>query len=81
MDGAIYVLSRRVQGDSGEPLMQNVTVFAESATEARALVQAEFLRLRQGSNAPERAYQPTPAFSVEKIALDAHKLITSGVTA
>jgi hypothetical protein len=80
MNGAIYVLSRKVSGDNGESFMQNVTVFADSPTEARALVNTEFARLRKSSQSSERAYQPTPAWNVEKIALDAHKLITAGLT-
>ena len=31
MQGAIYILSRKVIGDRGESYMQNVTVFASSA--------------------------------------------------
>jgi hypothetical protein len=80
MNGAIYVLSRNVSGDNGESLMQNVTVFADSPSQARALVDQQFALLRKGSQSPERAYQPTPAWKVEKIALDTHKLITAGLT-
>lgn len=80
MDGAMYMLSRQINGDAGETLMQNVAVFATSPTQARTLVEEQFARLRRTSRSPERAYQSTPAFSVEKIALDQHKVITAGVT-
>jgi len=80
MEGAIYMLSRSVNGDSGEKMMQNVAVFATSADEARAIVSDQFARLRRVSRSPERAYQPGPAFKVEKISLDRPKLITSGIT-
>lgn len=80
MDGAMYMLSRQIKGDAGETFMQNVAVFAGSPTQARTLVEEQFARLRRVSPSPERAYQPTPAFSVEKIALDRHKVITAGVT-
>lgn len=81
MNGNIYVLSRQVSGDNGESLMQNVTVFADSAGEAKALVEAQFAQLRRTSRSRESAYQLKPAWHVEKIALDEHKLITAGVTA
>jgi hypothetical protein len=80
MNGSIYMLSRRVDGDNGEKMMQNVTVFATSPDEARAVVNDQFARLRRISHSPERAYQPTPAFEVEKIALDRPKLIATGIT-
>ncbi len=80
MNGAIYVLTRNVSGDNGESLMQNVTVFADSPTKARAIVDQQFAQLRNGSQSLERAYQAAPAWKVEKIALDTHKLITAGLT-
>jgi hypothetical protein len=80
MQGAIYVLSRKVTGDRGESFMQNVTVFASSPDHARSIVADQFARLRLASQSKERAYQATPAFTVEKIALDEHKMITAGVT-
>jgi hypothetical protein len=61
--------------------MQNVTVFADSPSQARELVDQQFAQLRKSSRSPERAYQTTPAWRVEKIALDEHKLITAGLTA
>jgi hypothetical protein len=79
-DGAIYLLSRRVSGDHGEPYTQNVTVFASSATEARAIVNDQFRLLRQGSRGQNRAYQALPEFAVEKVQLDEYKMITAGVT-
>jgi hypothetical protein len=78
IDGAIYLLSRRVQGDHGESFVQNVTVFASSAAEARTLVDHEFAALRNSNAA--RAYQVQPEFSVERVSLDAHKMITAGIT-
>jgi len=80
MDGSIFLLSRKVQGDQGEMLMQNVTVFADSPTEAQAIVDAEFARLRRVSRSRERPYQTTPPWHVEKVALDQHKLIAAGLT-
>lgn len=80
MDGAMYMLSRRIKGDAGETFMQNVAVFAGSPTQARTLAEEQFARLRRVSTSPERAYQPTPAFRVEKIVLDRHKVITAGIT-
>ncbi|MEK6275123.1 MAG: hypothetical protein AABM30_07265 [Actinomycetota bacterium] len=80
MDGAMYMLSRQITGDDGVTLMQNVTVFAGSATEANNLVAQQFARLRQTSRDKDRAYQGTPAFNVEKIPLDVHKVITIGTT-
>lgn len=80
MQGAIYVLSRKVNGDNGESFMQNVTVFASSAEHARAIVADQFTRLRLHSKSKERAYQAMPTFAVEKVALDEHKMITAGVT-
>jgi hypothetical protein len=75
------MLSRNVDGDNGEKMMQNVTVFATNQEEARAIVADQFARLRRVSRSPERAYQPTPAFNIEKIALDKPKLIAAGITA
>ena len=80
MDGAIYVLSRRVDGDHGESYTQNVTVFASSPTEARALVAEQFAQVRRTPRSPERPYQPDPPWSVEKIQLDQHKVLTAGIT-
>lgn len=80
MNGAIYVLTRNVQGDGGESFLQNVTVFAGSADEARALVRKEFAQLRSGSTSAERPYLDTPSFNVDRIDLDAHKLLTNHIT-
>ena len=80
IDGAIYLLSRQVQGDHGESFMQNVTVFASSAAQARTLVDHEFAALRTSNGTRARAYQAQPEFSVERVSLDAHKMITAGVT-
>jgi hypothetical protein len=80
MQGAIYVLSRKVTGDNGESYMQNVTVFASSPDHARSIVADQFARLRLVSQSKERAYQVMPTFNIEKVALDEHKMITAGVT-
>ncbi len=78
--GAIYLLSRKVNGDHGEPYMQNVTVFANSAAQAQSLVDDQFAALRKTATGRERAYQPVPKFSVEKVSLEDYKMITAGVT-
>jgi hypothetical protein len=80
MHGAIYLLSRKVTGDHGESYMQNVTVFASSPEHARTIVADQFARLRMVSKSKEAAYQALPAFAVDKVALDEHKMITAGVT-
>ena len=80
MDGAIYVLTRNVGGDRGESFMQNVTVFASSENEARALVRDEFARLRKMSTSAEHPYREAPAFDIDRIDLDAHKLLTNHIT-
>jgi hypothetical protein len=77
IDGAIYLLSRQVRGDHGESFMQNVTVFASSPAQARSLVNQQFATMRRAN---ESAYQTQPEFSVERISLDAHKMITAGIT-
>jgi hypothetical protein len=80
-DGAIYLLSRQVKGDHGESYMQNVTVFANSTTQAKSLVDDQFAALRKSNGAArDLAYQKLPAFSVEKVSLDAYKMITAGIT-
>ena len=79
-DGAIYLLSRKVNGDHGEPYVQNVTVFANSAARAQSLVDDQFAALRKTATGRERAYQPVPKFSVERVSLDDYKMITAGVT-
>jgi hypothetical protein len=77
--GALWLLSRRVSDDVGEDYMQNVAVYATSATEARDLVFWEFARLR--NLAPDDgAYGETPAFAVRKVELDQPKMIISGIT-
>ena len=78
--GAIYLLSRQVNGDHGESYMQNVTVFANSARQAKSLVDDQFAALRQSNGVRDLAYQKLPAFSVEKVSLDAYKMITAGIT-
>lgn len=80
MDGAMYMLSRQITGDDGTTMMQNVAVFAGSPTEANTLVEQQFARLRMTSRDKERAYQTTPAFNIEKITLDQHKVVTIGTT-
>jgi hypothetical protein len=80
MQGHIYILSRKVTGDHGESYMQNVTVFASSPDHARSIVADQFARLRMASQSKENAYQVLPAFVIEKVALDEHKMITAGVT-
>jgi hypothetical protein len=78
--GAIYLLSRQVNGDHGESYMQNVTVFANSAVQAQSLVDDQFAALRKTARGREHAYQPVPKFSVEKVSLEDYKMITAGVT-
>jgi hypothetical protein len=80
MEGSIYVLTRKVDGERGAPYLQNVMVFAGSADEARVLVRDEFARLRRQSSSTEHAYRDAPAFDVDRIALDEHKLLTSHIT-
>ena len=80
MSGSIFMLSRNVDGDNGEKLMQNVAVYATTQEEAQAIVADQFARLRRVSRSAERAYQTTPDFHVEKISLDQPKLITAGIT-
>ena len=80
MQGAIYILSRKVIGDHGESYMQNVTVFASTPDHARSIVADQFARLRLASESKENAYQVLPQFAVEKVALNEHKMITAGVT-
>jgi hypothetical protein len=60
--------------------VQNVTVFAGSEKQAKALVHDELPRLRGESTAAEHPHHDAPAFSVDRIALDAHKLLTHHVT-
>ena len=79
-DGAIYLLSREINGDKGEAYTQNVTVFATSTTHAKALVEEQFGRLRRISNGREPAYQLLPECAVDKVTLDQHKMITAGIT-
>lgn len=80
MTGSIYILSRKVNGDKGESFMQNVTVFASNPEHARTIVNDQFTRLRLVSKSKEAAYQLLPPFTIEKVALDEHKMITAGVT-
>ena len=77
---AVWLLSRVVEGDSGESYTQNVTVYASSAEDATSLVNAEFARLRRFSADKQRPYMATPEWSVDKVALDEAKLITAGIT-
>jgi hypothetical protein len=79
-DGAIFLLSRRVQGDQGESYMQNVTVFASDAAQAKSLVDQQFAAFRNADRGHERAYQALPKFSVEQVKLDEYKMITAGIT-
>jgi len=62
--GSIYLLSRKVTGDTGEPFMQNVTVFASNPEHARTIVSEQFTRLRQTSKSKEAAYQELPSFAI-----------------
>ncbi len=78
--GAVWLLSRVVEGDSGESYTQNVTVYAASAQDATNLVNAEFARLRRFSTDKQRPYLPTPEWSIDKVALDEAKLISAGIT-
>jgi hypothetical protein len=79
-DGAIFLLSRQVQGDHGESYVQNVSVFANSAAQAISLVDDQFASLRKTARGHERAYQPVPKFSVEQVSLEDYKMITAGIT-
>jgi len=79
-DGSIFLLSRRVKGDHGESYMQNVTVFASDAKQAKSLVDDQFAALRRADRSHERAYQALPEFAVEKVSLEEYKMITAGIT-
>ena len=78
--GAIWLLSRVVEGDSGEQYKQNVTVYASSATDAKNLVNADFAQLRRITGGKQLPYQASPEWSVQKVALDEAKLISAGIT-
>ena len=80
MNGAIYLLTRKVEGDQGESFNQSVAVFAPGAKEAKELVHQEFSRIRKASQSPEHPYLDTPAFAVDQIDLDTYKLLTHWVT-
>jgi hypothetical protein len=77
---AIYLLSRKVEGDDGETFMQNVTVYATSSEHALTLVNDQFDRLLKVSTAEERAYHRTPPFRVEKVRLTEYQMISAGIT-
>ena len=77
---SVWLLSRIVNGAAGESYMQNVTVYAGSAREARSLVSAEFARLRRLTGKGGEPYEELPDWNVEQVKLDAAKLITIGLT-
>ena len=79
-DGAIFLLSRLVQGNHGESYTQNVTVFANSAAQAESLVNEQFAALRKMATGRERPYRRAPKFSVEKVSLEDYKMISAGIT-
>ena len=61
MQGAIYILSRKVIGDHGESLMQNVTVSSPAPrTMRRSIVADQFARLRRPPGRRRSAYQVQP---------------------
>ncbi len=80
MDGAIYLLTRKVGGDQGESFHQSVAVYAPGPKEANDLVHQEFSRLRKSSKSPEHPYQEAPTFDVNRIDLDTYKLLTHWIT-
>lgn len=80
MEGSIYLLTRKVEGDEGEPFNESVAVYAGSEEEAQQLVALEFARLRRSSRNAENAYQDSPPFSVNNVKLDDHKLVAYWVT-
>lgn len=80
MDGAIYVLSRDVNGDTGQKYTQTVAVFAGSPTEARGIVSREFASIRRNSRSPERPYAETPDWRIDRVDLDESKVISSVIT-
>jgi hypothetical protein len=80
MRGAVFLLSRQVEGDSGETYTQNITVFAATQKEAHDLVLREFDRIRRISGGNERAYRQMPEFAIEKVTLNEAKVITNGIT-
>jgi hypothetical protein len=77
---SVWLLSRDVKGVGGECYTQNVTVYAGSAGEAKALVSAEFARLARITGKVEPPYRDTPAWTVEQVRLDGAKVITLGIT-
>jgi hypothetical protein len=79
-NGAIYLLSRQVKGEHEESYMQNVTVFASSDKQALELVNSQFAQIRKVSKTPQPAYDVLPEFAVEKVTLNAYKMITAGIT-
>lgn len=77
---SVWLFSRQVSGDAGERYSQNVSVYAASEVEAKALVAAEFARLRRLSGNGAAPYQDKPDWAVERVKLDGAKLITLGIT-
>jgi hypothetical protein len=77
---SVWLLSRAVADDSGGHYAQNLSVYAGSAREAVALVNAEFARLARITGKVEPPYRDTPAWAVEQVKLDAPKVITMGLT-
>ena len=77
---SVWLLSRAVADDSGGHYTQNVSVYAGSARDAVALVNAEFARLARITGKAEAPYRETPAWTVEQVKLDAAKVLTMGLT-
>jgi hypothetical protein len=80
MNGAVFVFTRDIVGESGQRLRQAVTVFAEDFNAANRVLAHDLASLRAGSNRKEAAFARLPDWRVEEIALDSPKVLTSLVT-
>ena len=57
-----------------------IYLFTRTSDQAQTLVRAEFAKLRSGSTSAEHPYPDAPAFSVDRVDLDGHKLLTNHIT-
>ncbi len=76
MKGSIFVFARRLPTSNGV-IRQALTVYADDQPSAERLVADHLSRIRQTWPRHENVYNLEPAFTIQAIALDHPKVLSS----
>ena len=75
MSGSVFTFTRQITVE-GRPLLQTVTVYAQDASAARRVLAKDLRSLRETTKGPDPALEPSPAWQVSEVALEAPRVLS-----